>query len=317
MEKRNITIKNIVCCIGFFAVFAVIYYNLQLLLIPKSKFNSTAAVDGFYALEENTQDVIFLGSSQMFCTVDGRILKDEYGIESYDFGASSQQLGITYYYFQECLKTQSPKVVMVEMCKVFDKDKQFAEGAIAWNYAPVRLSYEQVESAVKLFDGDIEKAIDYCVFPLFTYHSRWESLEKYDYEYMAMEDKTYDTRGFLDRNTVSKVEIKYNAKDTRTYTIPEENVEAILNIKKLAEEENIRLVFFKAPVSNWTKTQGDTVKKFMEENGLEYIEMNDYLDELEIDPEKDFHNLSHLNTTGAGKATRFLGDYLITLDELK
>lgn len=317
MKNKNQTIKNIISCIGFFTVFAIIYYYVQLLLIPKSQFNSTAAVDGFYALEENSQDVIFLGSSQMFCTVDCRILKDEYGIESYDFGASSQQLGITYYYLQECLRTQQPKVVMVEMCKVFDPDAKFAEGAIAWNYAPVRLSYEQVVSAKKLFGGDTKKAINYCVLPLFTYHSRWEMLEKYDYEYILEEDRTYATRGFLDRNTVSKVEIKYNSEDNNKYVIPEENIEAIKSIAELAKEEDIRLVFFKAPVANWTKTQSNVVKEFMEENDLEYIEMNDYLDELEIDANKDFHNIAHLNTVGAGKATRFIGDYLITLDELK
>ena len=310
-------IKDVCSFILFFIFFAIIYYYVQLLIILKLPLNSTAALDGFYAIEDNTMDVIFLGSSQMFCTVDGRILAEEYGIESYDFGASSQQLGITYYYFQECLKEQSPKVVMVEACKIFDQDAKFAEGAIAWNYAPMPLSKEQVISANKLFDGDWKKTINYCVLPLFTYHSRWEMLEKYDIEYIFEEDRTYSTRGFLHRETVNKVDILYNTEDEKTYTIPEENVEAILNIVNLAEEENIKVVFFKAPVANWTKTQSDIVKRFMEENNIEYIEMNDYLEELDIDAQTDFHNVAHLNSFGAEKATRFIGEYLLSLEELK
>ena len=48
----------------------------------------------------------------------------------------------------------------------------------------------------------------------------------------------------------------------------------------------------------------------MEYNHLTYLEMNEYLDQIGIDPEKDFANANHLNISGANKATDFLANYL-------
>ena len=50
----------------------------------------TDNVNGFYAEEENSVEVLFIGSSTMFCTADPLVLYEEYGIASYDFGSSAQ-----------------------------------------------------------------------------------------------------------------------------------------------------------------------------------------------------------------------------------
>ena len=48
----------------------------------------------------------------------------------------------------------------------------------------------------------------------------------------------------------------------------------------------------------------------MDEYGLEYLELNEALEEIGIDPTTDFYNKNHLNTSGAGKTTDYLSEIL-------
>ena len=84
--------------------------------ICKAKFtgDSTTIINGFYEEEKNSIDVIFIGSSNCFCTVNPLILYEKYGITAYDFASSSQPMNISLLYLKEALKTQNPKVVALE-----------------------------------------------------------------------------------------------------------------------------------------------------------------------------------------------------------
>ena len=71
--------------------------------IVRAKFtgDSTTIVDGFYAEKKNDIDVIVIGSSNSFCTVNPLVLYEEYGIAAYDFGSSSQPMNISELYLKE------------------------------------------------------------------------------------------------------------------------------------------------------------------------------------------------------------------------
>lgn len=63
--------------------------------------DSTTIVKGFYAEKKNDIDVIVMGSSNSFCTVDPIVLYEEYGIAAYDFGSSSQPMNISVLYLKK------------------------------------------------------------------------------------------------------------------------------------------------------------------------------------------------------------------------
>ena len=77
MKKRGFAIV-----VFFIMTFAVLGITQEIL---KAKFvqDSTTIVDGFYAEQKNDIDVLFLGSSNCFCTVDPVVLYEEYGIAFY------------------------------------------------------------------------------------------------------------------------------------------------------------------------------------------------------------------------------------------
>jgi hypothetical protein len=243
--------------------------------------------------------------------VDAQKITEEYNFAAYDFGASNQNLPITYYYLQEALKTQTPKVVMVDIGRIFedgyaDTDE---EKSLAWSYSATKLSVEKMNSLDYVLKGDKWKVLSY-LFPLLQFHDRWKSFGLNDIMYYFT-THDFSSRGYLSRDNVESQDIMYLSDDDGDERlISEESSYAIMDIVALCNENNISLIFFKTPTSNWSRTDSCTVKAFMDDNNLEFIDMNEYLNEIGIDAEEDFYNRTHLNCYGAEKSTDFLGMYL-------
>lgn len=301
--------RKILPFVCFILLFLTIRYPLQKLLSPYHE--STAIVEGFYALEKDSLDAVFLGSSHMYYTVNAQMLTEEYGIPSYDFGASGQMLDMTCSFFREMLKTQSPRVVMVEMLKSVSPKSEANENAPAWTFVPMPMSWNKVRTVYDYFDGDLKKTMQYTFAPLMQWHNRWENLTREDWAHLFKLDRTHPSRGYQYTDVVRPHDsILYDQEAAGECALPEENKELLRQMAALAERENIRLIFFKSPSPIWTREQSEAVTAFMAEEGLEYLDLHEYLNELGIDYRTDFSDDSHLNTSSAEKVTRFLAGYL-------
>ena len=81
-----------------------------------------SATKQLYSTEDNLIDVIFLGSSHCYCSIYPDVLWGKYGFSAFNMTTSGQDKNSTYYLLKEALKTQSPKVVCVELWGLtFDK----------------------------------------------------------------------------------------------------------------------------------------------------------------------------------------------------
>ena len=311
-RQTKIISKAIISGLVFCILFGIVQDCFSKFAGDMLTFRGTrTAVEGFFTLDDNSIEVLILGPSQMFCGVNAEKLTNEYGISSYDFGAPGQRLLSTYYYLQEALKHQKPKVVMVEVSSSFLPNSDITDAIMAWNYAPMPASVEKWNSFIEIFEGDKLRTIEYCFFPLLAYHSRWSTMpiSKVLDEYFK--EKDYSSMGYIPREAHQEVTIAYQEiSPEEEKAIPVENTEYLLAISELCKKNNIQVVFFKVPVANWTKNDAHIIKAFMEKNQLEYFELNDYLDEIGIDQATDFYDEAHLNTSGANKATDFLANYL-------
>lgn len=300
--KKTLSLLRILAAV---LLFLVIFFAFQAILRPKFINESTTMVDGYRHLEENSLDILFLGSSQMFSGIDSGRLNDQYGISSYNFGASSQPLITTEYYLEEALKTQSPNTVMLELCMIFNDLGDDAELTLAWSYSPMRASLNKFRSVYRL-TGEYDTAFIHTFCPLFIYHSRWADINGFDLMYY-FRDFDYSSRGFFPKDTVREVELAYLCDEYgENETIPEDAKSAIISIARLCETNNINLVFFKTPCPAWTQAMSYTVRAFMNENNLEYFDMNEYYEEIGIDEKTDFMDGHHMNRNGAEKTTDFI-----------
>ena len=106
-------IKKIVKTIVFLGCFLVGLYFICSIL--KFKYaDGVKPMENFYDLPEDTVDVLLLGSSHMGMNVDPSILWDEQGIAAYACWGGMQPTWNTYYFLKECLKYQTPKLVVMD-----------------------------------------------------------------------------------------------------------------------------------------------------------------------------------------------------------
>ena len=100
MKKAPIKLLKVA---AFLALLVFILYTINRVLLPKSyagnsKWPTSTTINQFYAMDENTIDVLFLGSSVVANDFSPQQLYDDYGIRSYNLATSGQSIFFNYYY---------------------------------------------------------------------------------------------------------------------------------------------------------------------------------------------------------------------------
>lgn len=315
--------------LAFFLVAVLLFSLVTLILMPKwsSTWKTTDTVTGFYQLEEDSIDTLFLGSSQVISGVSPMQLYQEQGISSYSLGTEQQPMLISYYLLKEALKTQ-PNLctVALEITELF---RQCSEPYYRKPIDAMPLSANKLEAIRAHITWDEQRAAelpesqrdplpsfgDY-LFPVFAYHDRWKELEKTDFTYF-WEDRADPLRGFT-------VQAEQGAKgiaplidpaSTKACTTPKDEALSFFQaIVQLCEENNISLILFKTPRSDWSADRYNTIQTLAGETGLPYFDFNTAQLQEEIGYDYTMDNMpstvNHLNLSGAQKLTHWLGEYL-------
>ena len=205
MSRKRVAAR-IICIVVFFLFIGTVLDGMSKIICAKFIGDSTTIVDGFYAEKKNDIDLVVIGSSNSFCTVDPLVLYEEYGIAAYDFGSSSQPMNISVLYLKEALRTQQPKVVALEINMLTsDSFSNRRETALRWGFTNLPLSVDKLQCIYESVGAVNAEYFSY-VFPVFRYHNRWKELTKTDYTYF-LQDKTNYTKGYLETQEVSETPV--------------------------------------------------------------------------------------------------------------
>lgn len=299
--------------VGFFFLFIGFVLGITGKIV-RAKFigDSTTIVNGFYAEKKNDIDVVVIGSSNSFCTVNPLVLYEEYGIAAYDFGSSSQPMNLSALYLKEALKRQKPKVVALEVNMLAgDTINSKNEAALRWGYTDLPLSVDKLKCIYQSV-GTLDAEYFSYVFPIFRYHNRWKELSKVDYTYFY-QDKTNYTKGYLKTQSVTEQAVNLSDYEYEGEAwIGEANIVCLDEMVQLCHKNHAELLLFKSPKENWHWYETEAVRKLAEERGLLFADYNAlyHNGELELDTTADFRDKDHLNDFGAKKVTSHLGAYL-------
>uniref|UniRef100_UPI004055F2B4 hypothetical protein n=1 Tax=Acetatifactor sp. TaxID=1872090 RepID=UPI004055F2B4 len=300
MKVREIAKISIFC-----VIFLILFNRIYTILSWKDTAGDFySSVDSFYELEEDIVDVLYFGSSRCYCSIDPSVMWNEHGIASYSLAISGQDFAGTYYTLKEALKTQKPKVAVVELYgSVFSG--YLVEGNLYRTTLPFKISensYEMVDHLVT----DEEKKTDFWF--------RWPILHT-RYAELQMEDFQTDRPVYLGYRasfvTQNIGDIMNNPKGT-AQPLPEEREMWLQKIIGLAEESGTELCFFIAP---YAVTEEDWklfnyVEGIAEEHDIPFLNMLELKDELRIDVNEDFSDWAHTNHYGARKVSGYLSDFL-------
>ncbi len=308
-------ISRICKSVCFIALALVMIQFLTMLLTPKwleNRWHPSKTNKSFYELEENSIDVMFMGSSVMSSAVDPYQLYNDYGISSYNLSIMQQPMAGTYFWLKETLRTQKPSVIVVEVKtagRVSDKNE--ADARKSYDY--MQWGKNKLQYAIEYCNFTPEAVLSEYLFPIAKFHSRWSDLTQEDFDFVLGDDNTY-TRGFatltskanIDMEPINEeaeyVEDKYN-KTNESY---------LIRIIELCRENNIGVVLTKTPDPSWNGVKAKHVELLAKEQKVEYIDFNTekMIKEINLDYANDGGDSVHLNLNGAKKVTDYLGKYL-------
>ena len=264
-----------------------------------------SATNQLYSTEDNLVDVVFLGSSHCYCTIYPDVIWGNYGLSCLNMTASAQDKDSNYYLLKEVLKTQSPKVVCIEMWGL-TYDRHGEQGNVYRNMLAMDLS----KNAIDLIEAYVEEEEqkDYILrWPII--HTRYRELEKNDF--VPMEYSEYG-RGSLPTYQVGRAFVATEAVEcTEIDELTPTNKEWLNKLYELSIEEGFELVFFLAPTAlNVTEQkQMNAAEQFAKEKGIPYFDFNRLRFDVGIDYNRDFWDPTHMNTRGGAKVTEYLGRF--------
>jgi hypothetical protein len=309
------TIKRIAGTIGFVLIFLLILSEVSDLVMHKQiegRWNMTAKVVGFYNEEPDSFDVLFFGSSHMYCSVDPAVFYEETGLNSYVFATQQQPLWITYHYMVEALKTQRPELLVVETHMAVQEEDYMDEATNHTAIDPIPMSKNKLDM---IFASVPKGERRFYIFNIMKYHGRWEYLEKEDFV-RAYEKTTDPDKGYVRLSEVSDDVVWEDVSSvTESRVGTPKNIEYLHKIMDLAEKENIRLVLFKSP-SNATveeKMFCNGVAEAAAQRGVEFIDFNtrEHYEAMGLDIQEDFYDQRHLNETGMKKYVPYFSKFLV------
>ena len=105
--KKNV--RWICAAVVFVVIGLMLFFNISEVLRRKGG-GAADMVHSFYDIEENTLDVLCMGSSHGYSAFQPNTLWNEFGLTSYVLCSQRQTAATTYYLLQEALKYQKPKV---------------------------------------------------------------------------------------------------------------------------------------------------------------------------------------------------------------
>lgn len=281
---------------------------LGVLLRPVDTDSPVNAVHTFHQMPQNSLEVMAFGSSHMWLGLDPMELYESQGIGSYNYGCNWQELNTTLLFVKDALRTQKPKVVLVDTFHVNGmKLDMNMDGEIYYTRAIPWFS-GKLPYLRQCFGRNPERYLSYWM-PLAAFHENWVNLSGESFRSpLNSGDDFFATMGYsaTDAVTPATMPVQDAAMQEQLYEGPQALLEELLEV---CRENGAQLVLCTIPWAGQNQ-YAQAVTTFALEQNIPYLNLFDHLEELGLDGATDFSDPGHLNRSGARKTARFLGKWL-------
>lgn len=311
--------NNLKIIMGIALICATFYFGYNYL---NSKFKTPDSDYGesFHSLPEDSLDVVVLGSSHAQYSFMPFFFYQDTGLNSYVLGSQFQPLKVSYEFLKECLKTQNPEVVILEVYTgTFYTDEETDDSNDSrYIVAQYQMTGEERENVLDYMVNK-EKAVEYRNSYL-TNHNNWRTVEDFKEMFTKPEtDESYISgeMGFVANFNIWLPVANYwfsprYDDDLQGVELMDEDVEALNNIYNLCQEKGMDLLLYMMPMDNVDETNQTLRHKiwdWADEKGVNYIDMlyGDY----ELDLRSVIHHDGfHAYINGAAFVTDYLAEYV-------
>lgn len=273
-------------------------------------------LSSFYSEPDDSVDVFVVGSSRVNSGSIPGIFWQEYGISAHNVFSWAQPMWISYHYIKEGLKTQNPRVVVLEMSgMMYGNSTQQPEAIDDVSYqnsftidpGPNHL---QMVSTVGKCGIDLRDPIDFL--NLVRFHARWKHIDENTFTYDAHQQHSF-LKGYTLQVGQHEAQDPAVAATDEVLTPYEPCIEYLEQIVALSQKEDFELVFVMMPylyqenepayynwIENYAAEQGIPFFNYCREDGQR----------IGLDWQDELSDEGHLNYKGALRVTRDIGAYL-------
>lgn len=302
--------------LSVFAVLLTVVLSYALyVLVPKHDYG-ICSITNLYQQQEDTVDVLVLGTSLAYAGVNTNVLWQEYGISSYNLCGAEQPYWISYHYLQEALKTQTPRLILLDAkATTYKKDYSNRGRAILGTSGiadpAVRLKALRASVAEEDF---LSFALG---FPQL--HSYYEELTVNHFAYPPDNGgRGADWKGFIEAD-ITEVHERPSLVWTDTKVAIHPRQEAYLRKTiELARDKNIPILLIGIPNPDYANDHMyyNSLWAIAEEYALPYINYNDPKLRYGLTYSSCFADWQHLNVKGSVVFSRQLGKDLRAMFDL-
>lgn len=288
MEKKKY-LPYTARALAFLLILALLLTLASAVFRPKDNRKSAGmnfvSAHGFLGEPDHSLDVLFLGDSMTYSAYTPLEMWDEQGFTSYVSAIGSGRMNTAYDFLTKALKTQHPKVVVLE-------------AHVAIRYTPFNDSV--VTEIARLFS-------------IFEDHDHWKTLSPQDL--YTPPNYTYldDNKGFRPNKSVAAADAKDYMKQTNKKSSINVVTQFYLDrLIRLCQRENIQLLLVGTPsTKNWDTKQHNATQAVADQYGVDFLDLSLLTDEVGIDWETDSRDKGdHLNFYGAQKVSAYISAYL-------
>lgn len=272
---------------------------------------------GFYAEKKDSLDVVMIGSSPVFPYYAAPKLWGETGIAMYPLSTNVQRPAAMRYLVEEAEKSQSPALYVFEM-RMFTMEEKGLMDNMAYTrgvtdnlrYSPLRARAIQGLVPADDEEGRLSYHLD-----IMKYHTNWKMLALPSEWANMFYYHRHPLKGYTFRDEVGPQPMPSCGGDKGVLAMPKEQEAYLRELIAYLKEEGKEALFLVSPYGESLEEQQmfNYMAEIVAESGYDFLNMNDYYEEIGIVFEEDFADYgSHTNAVGAEKCTEFLKNYLET-----
>ena len=304
----QIIVKSVLILICTFFIYNILNY----MFLNKDVFRN----ESFHSLPEDTLDIVVLGSSNAQYSYVPEFTYLDNGLYSYVLGSACQPIKVSYQMLKETLKTQSPKLVVLEVYTTMPISSVCGDDS-CYVLAGYQMRGKEREETFNYLDSS--KAEEYNN-EFINNHNNWRNITSLD-ELKPLDENKVDTTsidtsfGFIFNWMGHDYTNKWFPnvyEEDLDVQLDSEDLQALNDILALCKENDIELLLYKTPIDSISQEDQSYLHKvwqWADENDVKYIDF------IELAPKlglyiNEYTDSIHAYMNGAGVMTNYIDDFI-------
>ncbi|MEG2250842.1 MAG: hypothetical protein RSD09_04605, partial [Bacilli bacterium] len=295
----------------FIFIFFYLFIHISYLFRPITIDREIAA--GYYAETDNSLDMVYVGGSSCFVYWAPLEAWKSNGLASNNFSYNSISADAMKSTIQEAMKTQNPELLVVDMRAFQYREEYLEEGAIRQYTDSSKYSLNRsnfIRSIVPEEFKDMQLSSLEFIWDISTYHIRWNQLDQSSWE-LRNNEKKRDIKGFYFVPKKGPITLNDNSSLSVKQPLRKDVEKIFVDLMEYCKSLDKKILFV---INTYSEEPSHReIYNYLDQRiksyGFDFLNINNFNEEIGMDETKDYYNVNHVNIYGAEKYTKFLSNY--------